>query len=141
MNMKTRSDIAVTLARPLTLLVATLTGTAQRGTPHNVPPARPQGSCDIYTAAGDSCVAAYSTTRALYASYKGPLYEVLRQSDGKTLNIGVVEPVAAPSPDSPATSPRLVRPTIMTVYLRRTVSDSSASLRAQPSSFHLGWYA
>jgi hypothetical protein len=53
-------------------------------------PLRPQGPCDIYGAAGDPCVAAHSTTRALYASYNGPLYQVLRQSDGKTLNIGVV---------------------------------------------------
>jgi hypothetical protein len=39
-------------------------------------------------------VAAHSSTRALYASYNGPLYQVLRQSDGKTLNIGVVQPSA-----------------------------------------------
>jgi hypothetical protein len=30
----------------------------------------------------------HSTTRALYATYNGPLYQVLRQSDGETLNIG-----------------------------------------------------
>src|SRR5438045_2375761 len=58
-------------------------------------PARPQGPCDIYAAAGDPCAAAHSTTRALYASYYGPLYQVLRQSDGKTLDIGVVQPVAS----------------------------------------------
>jgi len=98
--MKTKIDIALTLALPLTLFAATLTTKAQTGTAHNVPAARPQGSCDIYTAAGDPCVAAYSTTRALYASYHGPLYQVLRQSDGKTLDIGVVEPVAAPLPDA-----------------------------------------
>jgi hypothetical protein len=53
-------------------------------------PARPQGPCDIYGAAGDPCVAAHSTTRALYASYSGPLYQVMRQTDGKLLNIDVV---------------------------------------------------
>ena len=37
-------------------------------------------------------MAAHSSTRALYASYNGPLYQVLRQSDGKTLDIGVVQP-------------------------------------------------
>jgi hypothetical protein len=37
-------------------------------------------------------VAAHSTIRALYASYNGPLYQVMRQSDGKTLDIGVVQP-------------------------------------------------
>src|SRR5262249_18407767 len=52
-------------------------------------PARPQGPCDVYSAAGDPCVAAHSTTRALYAAYTGPLYQVLRQSDGKTIDIGV----------------------------------------------------
>jgi hypothetical protein len=37
-------------------------------------------------------VAAHSTTRALSASYNGPLYQVMRQSDGKTLDIGIVQP-------------------------------------------------
>jgi len=46
-----------------------------------------QGPCDIYGAAGTPCVAAHSTTRALYASYKGPLYQVKRESDGKTLDV------------------------------------------------------
>ena len=55
-----------------------------------VQPARPSGPCDVYAAAKTPCVAAHSTTRALYASYSGPLYQVLRQSDGKTLDIGVV---------------------------------------------------
>lgn len=53
---------------------------------------RLEGPCDIYTAAGFPCVTAHSTTRALYASYSGPLYQVTRQSDGKTLDIGVVQP-------------------------------------------------
>jgi hypothetical protein len=61
--------------------------------------ARPQGPCDIYRAAGSPCVAAHSTTRALYASYNGPLYQVKRLSDGKTLDIGIVPPVALPHPD------------------------------------------
>jgi len=30
--------------------------------------------CDIYASAGTPCVAAHSTTRALFASYNGPLY-------------------------------------------------------------------
>lgn len=55
-------------------------------------PARPQGPCDIYAAGNAPCVAAHSTTRALYAAYDGPLYQVLRQSDLKTLDIGVVRP-------------------------------------------------
>jgi len=46
--------------------------------------------CDIYAAGGTPCVAAYSTTRALYASYDGPLYQIQRASDGTTLNIGLL---------------------------------------------------
>ncbi|MEI9944750.1 MAG: arabinofuranosidase catalytic domain-containing protein [Chitinophagaceae bacterium] len=59
---------------------------------NNIIPPRPKGPCDIYAAAGYPCVAAHSTTRALSASYNGPLYQVMRQSDGKTLDIGVVQP-------------------------------------------------
>ena len=78
---------------------ATLTMAQQTPMGGGVPPQRPQGSCDIYASAGDRCVAAHSTTRALYAAYNGPLYQVLRQSDGKTLDIGVVQPAASPVPD------------------------------------------
>ena len=55
-------------------------------------PHRPEGPCDIYTASGFPCLTAHSSTRALLASYNGPLYQVMRQSDGKTLDIGVVQP-------------------------------------------------
>ncbi|GAA3433332.1 hypothetical protein GCM10018954_029350 [Kutzneria kofuensis] len=48
------------------------------------------GPCDIYAAGGTPCVAAHSTTRALYASYNGSLYQVRRSSDGRTANIGPV---------------------------------------------------
>jgi hypothetical protein len=98
--MKTRINLALMLALALTLIGATLTMAQQAGTGSNVAPPRPKGPCDIYAAAGDPCVAAHSTTRALYASYNGPLYQVLRQSDGKTLDIGVVQPVASPFPDA-----------------------------------------
>jgi non-reducing end alpha-L-arabinofuranosidase len=46
-----------------------------------------QGPCDIYAAAGTPCVAAHSTTRALFAAYSGPLYQVRRSSDNTTANI------------------------------------------------------
>ncbi|MEE1782589.1 alpha-L-arabinofuranosidase B [Streptomyces sp. SP17BM10] len=49
-----------------------------------------QGPCDIYAAGGTPCVAAHSTTRALIASYNGPLYQVQRASDGTVQNIGVL---------------------------------------------------
>ena len=91
--MKTRISLVIMLALALTLPVATLMMAQQAGAGRNAPP-RPQGPCDIYAAAGAPCVAAHSTTRALYASYNGPLYQVMRQSDGKTLDIGVVQPSA-----------------------------------------------
>jgi len=48
--------------------------------------------CDIYAAGGTPCVAAYSTVRALYQNYDGPLYQVTRALDGARANIGVLEP-------------------------------------------------
>jgi hypothetical protein len=91
----------VNLAWMLTGLMLTGAGfaMAQSGSGAGAAPARQQGPCDIYAAAGDACVAAHSTTRALYASYNGPLYQVMRQSDGRTLDIGVVQPSASPVPD------------------------------------------
>ena len=97
--MKTRTALLV-LALALTLLGATSMMATQSGAGANAASPRPPGPCDIYAAAGDPCVAAHSTTRALYATYTGPLYQVLRQSDGKTLDIGVVQPVASPVPDA-----------------------------------------
>jgi hypothetical protein len=96
--MKTRIHVVLLLALALTLIGGALTMAGQSGAA-NVPP-RPKGPCDIYAAAGDPCVAAHSTTRVLYASYNGPLYQVLRQSDGKTLDIGVVASAASPVPDA-----------------------------------------
>ncbi|KAJ8063037.1 hypothetical protein OCU04_008281 [Sclerotinia nivalis] len=45
------------------------------------------GPCDIYSSGGTPCVAAHSTTRALYSAYSGSLYQVKRGSDGSTTNI------------------------------------------------------
>ncbi|KAH6895991.1 glycoside hydrolase family 54 protein [Thelonectria olida] len=45
------------------------------------------GPCDIYSSGGTPCVAAHSTTRALYSAYTGSLYQVRRGSDSTTLNI------------------------------------------------------
>ncbi|MBR5158779.1 MAG: lamin tail domain-containing protein [Bacteroidaceae bacterium] len=50
-----------------------------------------KGPCDIYENYGTECVAAHSTTRKLYSKYNGPLYQVIRDSDGKTLDIGTVD--------------------------------------------------
>jgi hypothetical protein len=88
--MKIRINLALILATAFTLSGAA-SMMAQSGA------SKPQGPCDIYAAAGDPCVAAHSTTRALYASYNGPLYQVMRQSDGTTLDIGVVQPSGSDS--------------------------------------------
>lgn len=98
--MKTRIHLALIFALTFPLISATLVMGQQAGAGSHVASSRPEGPCDIYAAGGDPCVAAHSTTRALYASYNGPLYRVLRQSDGKTLDIGVVQPVASPVADS-----------------------------------------
>src|ERR1700761_5891609 len=45
------------------------------------------GPCDIYASGGTPCVAAHSTTRALYGAYTGPLYQVRRSSDNTYQNI------------------------------------------------------
>ena len=88
--MKKKSRFIVILALALVLPVTMMMVIMVAGTGCNVSSARPEGPCDIYAAAGNPCVAAHSSTRALYASYNGPLYQVMRQSDGKTLDIGVV---------------------------------------------------
>jgi hypothetical protein len=46
--------------------------------------------CDLYATGGTPCVAAHSTTRALYAAYNGSLYQVRRASDNTTRDIGVL---------------------------------------------------
>ncbi len=49
-----------------------------------------QGPCDLYAAGGTPCVAAHSTTRALYGAYNGALYQVRRASDNATRDIGLL---------------------------------------------------
>ncbi len=48
--------------------------------------------CDILASSSPAvhCVAAHSTVRALYGSYSGPLYQVVRASDNTTLDIGLL---------------------------------------------------
>jgi len=90
MKKKTRflSILMLALILPATMMLVI----AKSGGLSKITPSRPEGPCDIYAAAKNPCVAAHSTTRALYASYNGPLYQVMRQSDGKKLDIGVVQP-------------------------------------------------
>ncbi|KAI4941906.1 hypothetical protein J4E91_010456 [Alternaria rosae] len=45
------------------------------------------GPCDIYASGNTPCIAAHSTTRALYNAFSGSLYQVKRGSDGATTNV------------------------------------------------------
>ena len=90
--MKKKSRFIVIIVLALLLPAAMMRIMAQSGDGRDTIPSRPEGPCDIYAEEDCPCVAAHSTTRALYASYNGPLYQIMRMSDGKTLDIGVVQP-------------------------------------------------
>src|ERR1700749_4890067 len=68
------------------VLVAALAIPAFSATPARAATAEP---CDIYASGGTPCEAAYSTTRALFEAYNGPLYQVQRASDSTYLNVGL----------------------------------------------------
>ena len=86
--------------------------------------------CDLY-ASTTPCVAAFSTTRALYRTYKGPLYEVTRQSDKTSINISL-------APDGYADAAR-AHLTLLLVHLGRLPWDAPAERKrvrpALPGSF------
>ncbi|MDR3703307.1 MAG: arabinofuranosidase catalytic domain-containing protein [Candidatus Sulfopaludibacter sp.] len=81
MNIRTRVNGVLRLAAVGAMLTMAVPAAASAS--------RQPGPCDIYGTAGTPCVAAHSTTRALYTSYKGALYRVTRQSDGKALDVGI----------------------------------------------------
>src|SRR3954447_3672403 len=80
--------------RPLALLALVLAmATALlggRATADSAALAAGSQPCDLYASGGTPCVAAHSTTRALYSAYNGRLYQVKRASDGATRDIGVL---------------------------------------------------
>jgi hypothetical protein len=84
MQLKARSFFGRILSHTVVLLGFAVTpigiASAQTVTP------RP---CDLFASA-TPCVAAFSTTRALYSAYAGPLYQVMRQSDKTSMNIGLL---------------------------------------------------
>ena len=82
--------VLLTLALGLALLGGQAAATA--AAPGGIGAAADAQPCDIYAAGGTPCVAAHSTTRALYASYDGPLYQVRRSSDNATRDIGPLSP-------------------------------------------------
>jgi non-reducing end alpha-L-arabinofuranosidase len=69
------------------LVAGALLAAATVAIPSTSAHAATQGPCDLYAAGGTPCVAAHSTTRALYGAYSGPLYRVQRASDKATLDI------------------------------------------------------
>lgn len=72
------SDLILARARAIALLLGTVGSLVAAG------------PCDIYASGGTPCVAAHSTTRALYNAYTGPLYQVKRNSDSKTTDVAPV---------------------------------------------------
>src|ERR1022692_1540094 len=90
MLMTVRSRLQ-SLRQVLLLLGAALTLAVGALAAGSAPPAAAASlPCDTYASAGTPCVAAHSTTRALYASYNGPLYQVKRASNGATTNISTL---------------------------------------------------
>ncbi|MGW4155418.1 arabinofuranosidase catalytic domain-containing protein [Micromonospora chersina] len=84
-----RRRLATSLA-PLALLVAATAAAVTSVSPEAQ--AATTGPCDIYAAGGTPCVAAHSTTRALYGSYNGPLYQLRRASDNATRDVAPLAP-------------------------------------------------
>jgi len=83
----TRIGLATAVAA--TVLTATFTSAAA-GTNGPAGVAGRMLPCDIYATAHTPCVAAYSTVRALYVSYDGPLYQVQRAADHAVRNVGLL---------------------------------------------------
>lgn len=77
------------------------------------------GPCDIYARGGTPCVAAHSTTRALFDNYSGPLYSVRRNTDGQVTNI---YPLSAGGVANAATQDRFCSRAVCTIA---TIFDQS----------------
>src|SRR5689334_15354011 len=84
--MPKKSLFSYRTAVPALLAAATIVTTIVAG--GGTSQAATQGPCDLYAAGGTPCVAAHSTTRALYGAYNGALYQVKRASDNATRDIG-----------------------------------------------------
>lgn len=78
------------LAVAFVVLCAACSGTSTAASStSSTPPTPASRPCDVFGST-TPCVAAFSTTRALYTSYAGPLYQVTRSSDKTTLDIGLL---------------------------------------------------
>jgi hypothetical protein len=83
-----KKGISMRHVKPVILVIMVLAALAGMGfSQRSVTAQTAQGPCDIYAAGGTPCVAAHSTTRALYGAYNGRLYQVRRSSDNSTRDI------------------------------------------------------
>ncbi|KAI0444968.1 Arabinosidase B [Xylaria telfairii] len=87
------------------------------------------GPCDIYASGGTPCVAAHSTTRSLYASYSGALYQVTRGSDGTTADI---KPLSAGGVANAATQDTFCRGTTCVISIIYDQSGQGNHLTQAP---------
>jgi len=88
--MKKKNSFLVVLGLALLLPAVIVMLMAMSGKGNNTVLQGTEGPCDILASAGNPCLTAHSSTRRLYSSYKGPLYQVMRHSDGKSLDIMMV---------------------------------------------------
>ncbi|KAJ5988348.1 alpha-N-arabinofuranosidase precursor [Penicillium waksmanii] len=88
------------------------------------------GPCDIYGDGDTPCVAAHSSTRALYDAYSGPLYQVSRASDSKTADIS---PVSAGSVANSAVQDRFCARTNCSVTIIYDQSGNANHLTQAPA--------
>jgi non-reducing end alpha-L-arabinofuranosidase len=84
-----KSALGVSAVMALVIGVFTVApgAAAQSPTAASSAASAPQLPCDVYQADGTPCVGAYSTVRALYAAYDGPLYQVTRTSDNTSITV------------------------------------------------------
>lgn len=85
-----RRRVRLTLASVLATAIALLTLAVTAATGASTAAAATSLPCDIYASGGTPCIAAHSTTRALYGSYNGPLYQIQRASDHAYRDIGLL---------------------------------------------------
>jgi hypothetical protein len=84
---RTSGGTAITVLAAATLIAATAAAIVTAA-----PAQAATGPCDLYAAGGTPCVAAHSTTRALFGTYSGRLYQVRRASDSTTRDVGTLSP-------------------------------------------------
>ncbi|MFF7566094.1 arabinofuranosidase catalytic domain-containing protein [Streptomyces pseudovenezuelae] len=85
-----KAVLLVALAMVVAVLGAPASATSQRTDPATQRAADVSLPCDLYAAGGTPCVTAHATTRALFASYNGPLYQIQRASDHSYRDIGLL---------------------------------------------------